>query len=85
MIFIFHYTADSLTIHNQENTNDTTTFEQTLGRCIVGLDPIHQGRESRWLRQKLNRLGYCDRKVQDRVIDTLMHGLRTKEHVCVEL
>ena len=85
MIFIFRFDASSLTIFNQEDTTNTTCFTQSLGLCVVGLDPLHQGRESRWLRWKLNRLGYRDKKVKDRVIDTLMHGLRTKEHVCVEL
>ena len=85
MVFIFIWDCSSLTIFNQEDTTDTKRFDQKLGRCVVGLDPLHQGRERRWIRKKLNRLGYHATQVQDNVIDVLMHGLRAKDHVCVEL
>jgi hypothetical protein len=84
MIFILFYDASSLDIVNYENSTDTTTFEHTLGRYIIGLDPIRQGHEKRFVSRILNRLGlFGDRAnhISEKIID----ALRTKEHLSLEI
>lgn len=82
MLIYFVYDTTSLTIFNDENTTIPNYEKNVLGKTVIDLNPLHMSRELRWVRTKLKRLGY---KNVERVIDKIAHGLRTKNHVVIEL
>ena len=84
MLVFFIYDASGCTVFNQENVVKPNFFKQELGRCVVNLDPLHLSRELRWIDNKLKRLG-CTKPNRNRVCEQLAHGLRAKEHVCIEI
>lgn len=85
MLVFFVYDASGCTIFNQENVVKPNFFKQELGRCVLDLNPIHLGRELRWVDNKLKRLGCTKAHIRKRVCEQLAHGLRAKEHVCIEI
>lgn len=86
MIVIFVYDSQSCTVFNMENEAKPHFFKQELGRCIVDLNPLHLSREIRWVNNKLKRLGYRkSHNLRKKVCEQVAHGLRAKEHICVEI
>lgn len=85
MVVIFVYDASGCTIFNQENVVKPNFFKQELGRCIADLNPLHLSKELRWVDSKLKRLGVTKPHIRKRVCEQLTHGLRAKEHVCIEI
>ena len=85
MLVFFIYDASGCTVFNQENESKPGFFKQELGRCIVDLDPLHLSREMNWVKYKLKRLGYKKLHIHKAVREQLAHGLRAKEHVCIEI
>ena len=84
MVVVFVYDASSCTVFNMENESMPGFFKQELGRCIVDLSPLHLSKDLRWVVAKLKRLGCTDPKQVKQVVETIAHGLRTKEHISLE-
>jgi uncharacterized protein YllA (UPF0747 family) len=85
MLVFFVYDASSCTVFNRENENTPNYERQELGRYIVNLDPLHLSRELRWVIRRLKRLGYNKSHTHQMVCAQVAHGLRAKEHFCVEI
>ena len=85
MIFYFIHDTTSISIFNDENSNNTTKYTNKLGKVIVGLDPLHQGREKNLVRRILKRLALRDKSKQDYIIEEVIRGLRTKESIDIEI
>lgn len=85
MLVFFIYDTSSCTIFNREDKNVPNFEKQELGKCIINLDPLHLSRELRLVDRKLKRLGYKEHITRQRVCEQVAHGLRAKEHFCVEL
>lgn len=85
MLVFFVYDASGCTVFNQENKNVPDFEKQELGRYIVNLDPLHLSRELRWVDRKLKRLGCTKVYIRQRVCEEVAHGLRAKEHFCIEI
>ena len=85
MLVFFIYDASSCTVFNQENESASGYEKQELGKYIVDLDPLHLSRELRWVDRKLRTLGVTKSHIRQEVCEEVAHGLRTKEHFCVEV
>ncbi len=85
MLVFFIYDASGCTVFNQESKAIPGYEKQELGKYVVDLDPLHLGRELRWVDNKLKRLGCTKPHIRKRVCEQLAHGLRAKEHFCVEI
>ena len=85
MLVTFIYSVSGCTVFNQENEIKPKFFEQKLGKCVVDLDPLHLSRELRWVNNKLRRLGCTKACIRKKVCNEVAHGLRTKEHFCIEI
>ena len=85
MLVFFVYDASGCTVFNQENKSVPGFEKQELGRYIVDLDPLHLSRELRWVDHKLKRLGCIKQHIRQRVCEHVAHGLRAKEHFCIEI
>jgi hypothetical protein len=85
MLVFFIYDTSSCTIFNREDKNVPSFEKQELGRYVVNLDPLHLSKELRWVDRKLKRLGCTKAYIRQRVCEQVAHGLRAKEHLCVEI
>lgn len=85
MLVYFIYDASSCTIFNREEESVPGYEKQELGRYIVDLQPLHLSREIKVISKKLKRLGYTRVHTHQRVCKEVAHGLRAKEHFCIEL
>lgn len=85
MLVFFVYNASGCTVFNQENKSVPNFEKQELGKYVINLDPLHLSRELRWIDKKLKRLGCIKPHIRQRVCEQVAHGLRAKEHFCVEI
>lgn len=85
MLVFFIYDASGCTVFNQEDKTVPGYEKQELGRYVVDLNPLHLSRELRWVDRKLKRLGCTKPYICQRVCEQVAHGLRAKEHFCVEI
>jgi hypothetical protein len=85
MLVFFIYDASGCTVFNQGNESISNYERQELGRYIVDLSPLHLSRELRWVNHRLKRLGVTKSYIRQRVCEKVAHGLRAKEHFCVEI
>ena len=85
MLVFFVYDASGCTVFNQEDKTVPGYEKQELGRYVVDLNPLHLSRELRWANRKLKRLGCIKSHIRQRVCEQIAHGLRAKEHFCVEI
>jgi hypothetical protein len=85
MLVFFVYDASGCTVFNRENKTIPGYEKHELGRYIVDLDPLHLSRELRWIDYKLKRLGCTKAYIRQMVCEQVAHGIRTKEHFCVEI
>lgn len=85
MLVFFIYDASGCTVFNQENESVPGYEKQELGKCVVDLNPLHLSRELRWADRKLKRLGCTKAYIRKMVCEQVAHGLRAKEHFCVDI
>ena len=85
MLVFFIYNASSCTVFNQENKTVSGYEKQELGRYVVDLNPLHLGRELKWVNHRLKKLGVIKAHIRQRVCKGVAHGLRAKEHFCIEI
>ncbi len=84
MVICFLYDASSCTVFNRENESRKDYEKHELGKLVIDLEPLHLGRELRWVNKKIKRLGYTESQAQ-KVCEQVAHGLVAKEHFCVEI
>lgn len=84
MLVTFVYDYSGCTVFNQ-NVVKPNFFKQELGKCVVDLDPLHLSRELRWVNNKLKKLGCTKAYIRKVVCEEVAHGLRAKEHFCIEI
>lgn len=85
MLVFFVYDASGCTVFNRESKSVPGFEKYELGRCIIDLNPLHLSRELRWVNRKLKRLGCIKAHIRQMVCEQVAHGLRAKEHFCIEI
>lgn len=82
MIFRILWNTAEVAVFNDENESKPGYQKNSLGVCVIDLDPMHLSRDLRWLAKKLTRLGAAPSK---EFLDRVAHCLRAKEHISKDL